>query len=231
LLLEAQDCQVTVLDSEPTATEERRRHAIAPLVEECDVVVMMMDANLPLTDVQISVLAAKVKGKKVVGIRLGSSITVEAFEKFGSSLIPFVQEKIVAAVCGELVEWANGLMKRANPVRSRRQQDTFVESESRMRLHSYIGEHDVGFAPNPFHGICTLSACKPPVRKYAKIGDYVIGTGTAKRRLQGRLVYLMKVSKIIGFDDYWIAPGFARKKAVMNGSFVQRYGVFITAIR
>jgi hypothetical protein len=93
-----------------------------------------------------------------------------------------------------------------------------------MRLHSYIVEHDMGFAPNPFHGVCTLSACKPPIRKYAEIGDYIIGTGTARRHLQGRLVYLMKVSKIVGFDDYWKDANFARKKAVMNGSLVQRYG-------
>jgi hypothetical protein len=93
-----------------------------------------------------------------------------------------------------------------------------------MRLHSYIVEHDMGFAPNPFHGICSLATCKPKIRKYARLGDFVIGTGTAKRRLKGRLVYVMKVSRIIGFDDYWSDRNFARKKAVMNGSLVQRYG-------
>ena len=34
----------------------------------------------------------------------------------------------------------------------------------------------------------------------------------------------MKVSNIIGFDDYWADGNFARKKAVMNGSVAQRYG-------
>jgi Nucleotide modification associated domain 2 len=93
-----------------------------------------------------------------------------------------------------------------------------------MRLHSYIVEHDMGFAPNPFYGVCSLAACKPKIRKYARLGEYVIGTGTAKRELQGRLVHLMKVSNIIGFDDYWADPKFARKRAVMNGSLIQRYG-------
>lgn len=93
-----------------------------------------------------------------------------------------------------------------------------------MRLHSYIVEHDMGFAPNPFHGICTLAACKPKIRKYAKLDEYVIGTGTKKRGLQARLVFVMKVSEIVTFDDYWADRRFIRKRAVMNGSFVQRYG-------
>jgi hypothetical protein len=99
-----------------------------------------------------------------------------------------------------------------------------ARNESRMRLHSYIVEHDMGFAPNPFHGICSLAACKPRIRKRAQLGDYIIGTGTAKRKLRGRLVHLMKVSNIIGFDEYWADSKFVRKRAVMNGSLVQRYG-------
>jgi hypothetical protein len=112
LSLEAQDCQVVILDVESTAADEKRRKAITALVEECDVVVIMIDVNLPLVDVQISVLAAKVKGKKIVGIQLTGATAVELLEKFGTALIPFAQEKfaqekIVAAVCGEYVEWAN----------------------------------------------------------------------------------------------------------------------------
>ena len=93
-----------------------------------------------------------------------------------------------------------------------------------MPLHSYIVEHDKGFAPNPFHGLCTLATCKPKIRKYAKVGDYVIGTGTAKRGLQGRLVYVMRISEVTTFDNYWSDRRFSRKKALMNGSWVQRYG-------
>jgi hypothetical protein len=93
-----------------------------------------------------------------------------------------------------------------------------------MRLHSYVVEHDKGFAPNPFHGVCTLAACKPRIRKYANEGEYVIGTGTKKRNLEGRLVYIMKISEIISFDEYWNDRRFFRKKALMNGSMVQRHG-------
>ena len=93
-----------------------------------------------------------------------------------------------------------------------------------MRLHSYVVEHDMGFAPNPFHGICTLATCKPKIRRYAKLHEYVIGTGTKKRGLQGRLVFVMEVSEATNFDDYWNDRRFIRKRPVMNGSFVQRYG-------
>jgi hypothetical protein len=93
-----------------------------------------------------------------------------------------------------------------------------------VRLHSYIVEHDLGFAPNPFHGVCTLAACKPKIRKYAKLGEYIIGTGTKKRQINGRLIYIMRVAEIIGFNQYWNDPRFARKKPVMNGSVLQRYG-------
>jgi hypothetical protein len=93
-----------------------------------------------------------------------------------------------------------------------------------MRLHSYIIEHDKGFAPNPFHGVCTLATCKPKIRKYAKIGEYVIGTGTKRRSLQGHLIYVMQISEIIIFDQYWQNRRFTRKKALMNGSMAQRHG-------
>lgn len=93
-----------------------------------------------------------------------------------------------------------------------------------MRLHSYIVEHDCGFAPNPFYGACTLAACKPRIRKYADVGDFILGTGAKKRALQGRLVYLMRVGRIIGFDEYWEDEAFSRKKPRLNGSLMQKYG-------
>lgn len=105
--LEAQDCQVVILDVDPKASAEKRRDLIKPLVDQCDAVVFLINSNLPPADVQICVLAAKVKGKKTVGVQVTGAAPVEAFEKFGSALIPFVQETIVAAVCGDYIEWAN----------------------------------------------------------------------------------------------------------------------------
>jgi hypothetical protein len=41
-----------------------------------------------------------------------------------------------------------------------------------MQVYSYVIDHDPGFAPNPFHGICTLAGCKPKIRQYTEVGDY-----------------------------------------------------------
>lgn len=93
-----------------------------------------------------------------------------------------------------------------------------------MKMQSYIIEHDMGFAPNPFHGFCTLATCKPKIRRYTSVGDYVLGTGSKKRSQQNRVIYLMRVGKITPFDKYWADLQYARKKAVMNGSIAQCYG-------
>lgn len=82
----------------------------------------------------------------------------------------------------------------------------------------------MGFAPNPFGPYCTLACCKPRIRKYANVGEYVIGTGSAKRNMQGRLIFWMKISEITDFDHYWIDPRFQHKKPYMRGSRRQRFG-------
>jgi len=94
----------------------------------------------------------------------------------------------------------------------------------RVRLHSYVVRWDHGFAPNPFYGVCTVATCEPDIRKVARVGDYVLGTGSAERDLQGRVVFLMRIEKIIVFDTYWGEPTYARKIPVMNGSLQQRFG-------
>jgi Nucleotide modification associated domain 2 len=93
-----------------------------------------------------------------------------------------------------------------------------------MKLHTYVIEHDRGFAPNPFFGTCTLACCKPDIRKHAELGDFVIGTGGAAVGRQGYLVYWMRVDEIINFDQFWEDPRFALKKPAMRGSAMQRHG-------
>jgi hypothetical protein len=93
-----------------------------------------------------------------------------------------------------------------------------------MRAFAYVIEHDLGFAPNPFHGFCTLACCKPRIRKTATVGDYILGMGASKPRLGGRLCYWMKVSEILSFDQYWADPRFRRKRPNMSGSTFLRYG-------
>lgn len=94
-----------------------------------------------------------------------------------------------------------------------------------MTVFSYVIEHDLGFAPNPFHGACTLACCKPVIRKSAKVGDYILGTGAVGPNLEGYLTYWMRVDEILTFDQYWKDKRFRRKKPHMSalGTYL-RYG-------
>ena len=101
-----------------------------------------------------------------------------------------------------------------------------------MNYYSYLVEHDFGLAPNPFGGYCTLTVCKPQIRKSSNlhIGDWIIGTGskalskTFGRKMKHRLIYAMKVGEIISIDDYWNDPRFRCKKPILNGSLPLIYG-------
>jgi len=94
-----------------------------------------------------------------------------------------------------------------------------------MRLLTYIVARDYGFAPNPFHGYCTLATCKPRVRYSASIGDWIVGTGAKTRYdLAGYLIYAMKVDEVMDFDSYWNDFRFLCKRPVINGSLKQIYG-------
>lgn len=93
-----------------------------------------------------------------------------------------------------------------------------------MNFLSYKLVRDYGFAPNPFHGVCTLATCKPNIRKQAKVNDWIIGTGSSTRDWEGRLIYIMKVDGVMTFNEYWSDERFQCKKPVMNGSLVQIHG-------
>ena len=79
------------------------------------------------------------------------------------------------------------------------------------RLYSYVVRWDTGFAPNPFHGFCTLALCKPQVRNAAEVGDWIIGTGSKGNKLAGVLVYAMRVTEILTFNEYWHDDRFRSK--------------------
>lgn len=91
-----------------------------------------------------------------------------------------------------------------------------------MKLHSYVVPRDYGFAPNPFHGICTLATCKPKIRGYANIGDLVIGTRSSPRR--NEIVYFMEVSEVLSFEEYWEDERFKAKKPNLHASNKHAYG-------
>ncbi|MFO1152779.1 MAG: hypothetical protein U1E42_03795 [Rhodospirillales bacterium] len=93
-----------------------------------------------------------------------------------------------------------------------------------MKLYSYVVARDYGFAPNPFFGACTLATCKPNIRRVAKVGDWVLGTGCADRGLTGRAVYAMRITETMTYDEYWSDPRFQCKKPNLSGSKKQAFG-------
>jgi hypothetical protein len=97
--------------------------------------------------------------------------------------------------------------------------------EPNSHLYAYAITRDFGFAPNPFHGLCTLATCKPDIRKSAKVDDWIMGIGgSALRDVKRRCILLMKVSEKISFQNYWDDDRFSLKKPVRNGSRVQMLG-------
>jgi Nucleotide modification associated domain 2 len=93
-----------------------------------------------------------------------------------------------------------------------------VPLTSMAKVYMYVVARDFGFAPNPFHGVCTLATCKPIIRRTAQIGDWVIGMGGSKLKAPGRCIYAMQVTGALSFDEYWAAPEYQAKKPVRNGS-------------
>jgi len=93
-----------------------------------------------------------------------------------------------------------------------------------MNIYVYVVAKDGGFAPNPFHGVCTLACCKPKIRSRAQIGDWVLGL--TPKKLGSRLVYAMRVDEVLDFADYFrdLRYGVKKPKLGPGTSLVQRNG-------
>ena len=98
------------------------------------------------------------------------------------------------------------------------------------KLFSYVVDHDYGFAPNPYHGYCTLAHCKfskngrrRNMVELAELGDWIVGTGGAdlsKSSGHGTIVYAMQVDLKLSLRDYFTDARFTKKKR----STKYRYG-------
>jgi Nucleotide modification associated domain 2 len=82
----------------------------------------------------------------------------------------------------------------------------------------YVVARDFGFAPNPFHGYCTLATCKPRIRNNARVNDWIIGMGGSRLKSTGQCIFAMHVTEIITFDEYWVSSRFLDKKPIISGS-------------
>ena len=92
------------------------------------------------------------------------------------------------------------------------------------RLYSYIVARDYGFAPNPFFGFCTLATCKPRIRKMAVVGDWIVGTGSRSHGRAAHIVYAMRVSEAMSFNEYWYDARFHDKRPNMYASMHKAFG-------
>ena len=89
---------------------------------------------------------------------------------------------------------------------------------------AYIVDHDLGFAPNPFYGVCTLATCKPQIRQSAACGDWIVGIGSKTLGCRGRLIFAMCVDEKLTFDQYWLDERYREKKPFFTGSLKQAQG-------
>lgn len=76
------------------------------------------------------------------------------------------------------------------------------------RVFSYVVVVDGGFAPNPFHGWCTLACCKPRIRETAQPGDLVVGLSPRCESI----VYMLAVEERLSFEQYWSDRRFREKR-------------------
>ena len=92
-----------------------------------------------------------------------------------------------------------------------------------MKICTYTMTVDTGFAPNPFHGHCTLAACTPN-HMGAKLvkADWIAGFFTDMP--VPCLVYAMQVEEVMGYDSYYRDARFQRKKPRLGGTLRERCG-------
>ena len=101
-----------------------------------------------------------------------------------------------------------------------------------MKLFSYVVDHDNGFAPNPYYGVCTLAHCKFGVNgkknvvELAQKGDWVVGTGGRGKRSigHGKLIYAMRFDEKLTLKKYYDEVRFRKKRRNKNGSYQQGQG-------
>lgn len=70
------------------------------------------------------------------------------------------------------------------------------------KLYSYCNIIDCGAAPNPFGEICTLVICKPTIRRSAKVGDWVVATGSVQHGFENKLIFAMEITQKMSMEAY-----------------------------
>jgi hypothetical protein len=103
--LEAEACDVIILDLDSTVKSQAS--SLTELIADADAVTILVNPELPLAEVQIAILAANSKGKKIIAVKLIESIVIDALEKYGSSSVPLSRQQVVEAVCDDRFAWTD----------------------------------------------------------------------------------------------------------------------------
>ncbi len=71
-----------------------------------------------------------------------------------------------------------------------------------MKLLKYVMTSDIGLAPNPYFGICSLAVCTPN-HKNARlcVDDWIVGHST--KATGNKLIYAMRVTRILTMPEYF----------------------------
>jgi hypothetical protein len=91
-------------------------------------------------------------------------------------------------------------------------------------VYLYAVSYDLGFAPNPFGGLCSLACCKPAIRAGAQHADWIVGLTGTKLPPALRCVFAMQVTRSMTFEDYWADAEFETRKSRRNGSAKKQVG-------
>jgi len=92
------------------------------------------------------------------------------------------------------------------------------------KLYSYIVKYDTGLAPNPFLGYCTLALCTPNHMGISPEPGNSWIAGFSQKEYGNKLIYLMRVDEVMGFNQYYKDPRFEKKKPKVHGKWQEKVG-------
>jgi hypothetical protein len=99
----------------------------------------------------------------------------------------------------------------SQPERHQSELEAEHRGKAEPRVYRYVIVHHGGFAPCFDGGLCTLACCKPAIRRTAKLGDWVLGFAPRSRG-EARLLYSMRVGRIVDFATYSTDPAYAGRR-------------------
>lgn len=200
-----------------------KNQILKPRLDASSVVAVIITPDTKKSDwVDWEVEYAVQNEKYIVGIWAHGHSECEApqsLEDYADTFVSWDSDKIIDALEGEKYE--EDCTGKPRPKRKLKPPkcQSFL-----LTLFSYVVRYDIGFAPNPFFGWCSLACCKPDIRAVAEVGDIVVGTSSTVGGSEPKFVYIMRVTEVLNFQSYWDDPRFFEKRPNLRGSKKQNFG-------